>query len=102
MEHAQKLTSIKTHEVQKYKRMSACKFQARRVDHQKALAEMKLLRKTAGYTLSNDNRNELITEELKATPTAEYVQQYSRNWLQHINRMERSKIPRQMLHYVPK
>jgi hypothetical protein len=33
---------------------------------------MKLPRKTAGCTLSDHNRNELTTEEIKITPTAEY------------------------------
>jgi len=40
-------------------------------------------RKTAGYNILDHKRNELVTEELKTTPTAEYLQQYKRNWLQH-------------------
>jgi hypothetical protein len=74
----------------------------RSLDLQRASAEMKLLRKTAGCTLSDHNRNELTTEEIKTTPTAEYLQQYSRKWLQHINRMKRSRISRQVLYNVPK
>jgi hypothetical protein len=37
------------------------------------------LKKTADYNFLDHKRNELITEELKTTPTAEYLQQYNRN-----------------------
>jgi hypothetical protein len=42
-----------------------------------------------------------ITEEFRITPTAEYKQQYRRIWLQHINRMQSSGLPRHIL-YVRK
>lgn len=46
-------------------------------------------------------QNKWIPEELKLTPIAEYLQQYRINWLLHINRMELSGLPRQLLLYVP-
>jgi len=39
-------------------------------------AEMKFLRTNAGCFLLVHKRNELITEELQKTSTAEYLQQY--------------------------
>jgi hypothetical protein len=63
-------------------------------------AEMKVVRKTAGYSLLDHKRSELITE-LKTTPITEYLQQYRINWLQHINLVEHSRLPTQMLHCVP-
>jgi hypothetical protein len=66
------------------------------------VSAMKFLRKSAGYSLLDYKINELITEEPKIKPTAEYLQRYRRNWLHHMNRMDCSKLPRQMLHYIPK
>jgi hypothetical protein len=39
-------------------------------------AEKKFLRENAGYLLLLHKRIELITEEIKKAPTAEYLQQY--------------------------
>ena len=65
------------------------------------IPEMKFLRKRAGYSLLDYKINELIIKEPKIKPTAEYLQRYGRNWLPHINRMERPRLQRQVLHYVP-
>jgi hypothetical protein len=65
------------------------------------IPEMNFLRKSAGYSLLDRKINEFITEEPKIKGTAEYLQRYVRNWLHHINRMERQRLRRQMLRYVP-
>jgi len=65
------------------------------------VSEMKFLRNSAGDSPLDHKINELITEEPKIKPTAEYLQRYRRNWLHHVNRMDCSRLPRQMLHYVP-
>jgi hypothetical protein len=52
------------------------------------------------YYFSTVALNSLYTinwEELKITPLAKYQQQYRNNWMQSINRIEHSTIPRQML-----
>lgn len=65
------------------------------------IPEMKFLRKSAGYSLLDHKIKELITKESRIKPTAVYLQRYGRNWLPYINRMERPRLRRQVLHYVP-
>jgi len=42
-----------------------------------------------------------ITKELKITPILEKLLEYRRNWIQHVNRMPRNRLPRVMKHYSP-
>jgi hypothetical protein len=65
-------------------------------------AEMKYLRRTAGYTLLDHKRNEAILEELHATPLDEKLSTYRHNWFQHVHRMEDNRLPKQRLNYHPK
>jgi hypothetical protein len=65
-------------------------------------AELKYLRRTAGYTLLNHKRNEEILEELHVTPLEENLCTYRRNWFPHVHRMEDYRLPKQLLNYHPK
>jgi len=64
-----------------------------------AAAEMKYMRKTAGYTGTDCRTNAQIAKELKITPILDKLLEYKRNWIQHVNRMPRSRLPRLMKHY---
>jgi len=57
-------------------------------------AEMKYLRRTARYTWINYKTNVQITNELKITPILDKFLEYNRNWIQHVNRMLRNRLPR--------
>jgi len=57
------------------------------------VAEMKYMRRTAGYTWTDYKRNTQISKELKITPILEKLLEYKRNWLQHLNRMPRISYP---------
>jgi hypothetical protein len=50
-------------------------------------AEMKYVRRTAGYTWTNYKINKEIAKDLKITTILEILLEYKRNWIQHINRM---------------
>jgi preprotein translocase subunit SecA len=63
---------------------------------------MKFLRITAEYTKLDKKRNTEILRELKITSVLEHIDQYRNNWKQHVQRMDRSHIPRQMMTYRPK
>ena len=63
-------------------------------------AEMKYMR-TAGYTWTDYKTNTQITKELKITAILDKLLEYKRNWIQHINRMPRNRLPRVMKHYSP-
>jgi len=45
------------------------------------------VRKRAGYTWTDYTINKEIAKELNITPVLDKIQEYRRNWLQHINRM---------------
>ena len=64
-------------------------------------AEMKYMRITAGYTWTDNKTNAQITNDLKITLTLEKLLEYKRNWIQHVNRMPRNRLPRVMKQYCP-
>jgi hypothetical protein len=64
-------------------------------------AEMKYVRRTAGYTWTDYKTNTQIAKELKITPILDKLLEYKRNWIQHVNRMPRNRLSRLMKHYFP-
>ncbi|KAJ4434647.1 hypothetical protein ANN_23211 [Periplaneta americana] len=63
--------------------------------------EMKFMRYTAGYTKWDHKRNEDVMEELQLEPVINHVKHYQNNWINHLHRMHRDRIPKVMLHYRP-
>ena len=57
-----------------------------------------LERRTAGYTTTDYKTNTQITKELKITPILDKLLVYNSNWIQHVNRMPRNRLPRLMKH----
>jgi len=45
-------------------------------------AEMKYMRRTAGYTWTDHKTNTHITKELKITPILDKLLEYKRKWIQ--------------------
>jgi len=64
-------------------------------------AEVKYMRRTAGYTWTDYNTNAQIAKELKMTSILDKLLEYKRSWIQHVNRMPRNRLPRVMKHYSP-
>jgi hypothetical protein len=64
--------------------------------------EMTFLRRTAGYTKLDKKRNTEILRELKINSVLEHIDQYRNNWKQRVQRIDRRRIPRQMMTYRPK
>jgi len=54
-------------------------------------AEMKYMRRTAGYTRTDYKTNTRIAKELKMTPVLEKLLEYKRNWIQHVHKMPRNR-----------
>jgi hypothetical protein len=53
---------------------------------------------------NNNNNNNIfantqIAKELKLTPILDRLLEYKRNWIPHVNRMSRNRLPRVMKHY---
>ena len=64
-------------------------------------AEMKYMRRTAGYIWTDYKTNAQIAKELKITPILDKLLEYKRSWIQHVNRMPRNRLPRVMKRYSP-
>ena len=71
--------------------------QRRRIE----VAEMKLLRPLAGYTLYDHKTNDYIRRELRITGILDKIDEYRRNWLSHLQRMPQNRIPLKSYHYRP-
>ena len=64
-------------------------------------AEMKYMRRTTGYTWTDHKTKTQIRKELKITPILDKLLEYKRNWIQHVNRMPRNRLPKVMKQYSP-
>jgi len=62
---------------------------------------MKYMRRTAGYIWTDYKTNTQIAKELKITQILDKLLEYKRNWIQHVNRMPCSRLPRVMKRYSP-
>jgi hypothetical protein len=62
---------------------------------------MKYMRRTAGYTWTDYKTNLNFTNELEITPVLDKILEYKSNWIQHVNRIPRDRLPRIMKHYSP-
>jgi len=61
-------------------------------------AEMKCMRRTAGYTWTDYKTNEQIAKDLKTTPILDKLLEYKRSWIQHVLG---NRLPRVMKYYSP-
>jgi len=52
-------------------------------------------------TWTDYKTNAQITKELKINPTLDKLLEYKRNWIHHVNRMPRNRLPRLIKHYSP-
>jgi hypothetical protein len=50
-------------------------------------AQMKYMRRTAGYIWTDYKTNTQIAKELKITPILDKLLEYEINWIQHVNRV---------------
>jgi hypothetical protein len=65
-------------------------------------AEMKCMRRTEGYTWTGHKINTEIAKELNITPVLDKVQDYKRNWIQHVNRVPSNRLHRLIKNYTPR
>ena len=63
---------------------------------------MKFLRHLLGITKLDKEKNQYIREKTGAENTVKEIKQYQEKWLQHIQRMDTNRIPKQALQYKPK
>jgi hypothetical protein len=61
---------------------------------------MKYMR-TAGYTWTDYKANTQTAKKLKITPILAKTLEYKKNWIQHVNRMPRNRLPSVKKQYFP-
>ena len=57
---------------------------------------------TRGITKLDKEENQCIKEKTGAQNILEEIKQYQKKWLQHVQRMDTNRIPKQALRYRPK
>jgi hypothetical protein len=65
-------------------------------------AEMRFLRSVTGYTRLDKIRNEDIRQELKISGIQDVRLKYKRNWLNHLDRMDNTRLPKYSFTYKPR
>jgi hypothetical protein len=63
---------------------------------------MTFLRHLLGITKLGRKRNQSVREKLGVQNSVLEIKQYEREWLQHVERMHRDRLPKQALEYKPK
>jgi len=64
-------------------------------------AQMKFLRHLLGITKLDKEKNQCIREKTGAQNIIKGIKQYQKKWLQHVQRMDTNRLPRQALKYKP-
>ena len=65
-------------------------------------AQMKFLRHLLGITKLDKEKHQCIRGKTGAENIVKEIKQYQEKWLQHIQRMDTNRIPKQALQYNPK
>ena len=65
-------------------------------------AQMKFLRHLFGITKLDNEKNQCIRGKTKAQSIVKEIKQYHKKRLQHVQRMDTNRLPKQALQYRPK
>jgi hypothetical protein len=65
-------------------------------------AKMKFLRHLLGITKLDKEKNQCIGKQLGVQNIVKEIKQYQQKWLQHVQRTDTNRIPKQTLQYRPK
>jgi len=65
-------------------------------------AEMRFLRSVNGYTRLDKIRSEVIGKELKISGIQDVKSKYKQNWINHLERMDNTRLPKHALNYKPR
>ena len=65
-------------------------------------AEMRFLRSVTGYTRLDKIRSEVIRKELEISGIQDMRLKYKQNWINHLERMDNTRLPKHALNYKPR
>ena len=65
-------------------------------------ADMRFLRSVTGYTRLDKIRSEDIRQELEISGIQDVRLKYKQNWINHLDRMDNTRLPKYALNYKPR
>ena len=65
-------------------------------------AQMKFLRHLLGITKLDKEKNQCIRQKTRAQNIVKEIRQDQKKWLQHVQRIDTNRLPKQALQYQPK
>jgi len=65
-------------------------------------AQMKFLKHLIGITKLDKEKDQCIRQKMGAQNIVKEIKQYQKKWLQHVQKMDTKKLPKQALQYKPK
>ena len=65
-------------------------------------AEMRFLRSVKGYTRLDKMKSEVIRKELETSGIQDVRSKYKQNWINHLERMDNTRLPKHALKYKPR
>jgi len=65
-------------------------------------AEIRFLRNVKGYTRLDKIRSEVIRKELEISGKQDVKAKYKQTWINHLERMDNTRIPKLALNYKPR
>ena len=65
-------------------------------------AAMRFLRSVTGYTRLDKIRSEVIKKELESSGIQDVRLKYKQNWINHLERMDNTRLPKHALNYKPR
>ena len=74
----------------------------KRVEQRLEAAQMKFLRHLLGITKLDKEKNQCIRGKMGAQDIVKKIKQHQKKWLQHVQRMDTNRIPKQALQSRPK
>jgi hypothetical protein len=66
------------------------------------VAEMRFLRSVKGYTRLDKIRSEVVRKEIEISGTQEVKSKQKQNWINHLERMDNTRLPKNALNYKPR
>jgi len=63
---------------------------------------MKFLRHLLGITKLDKEKNQCIRQKMGVQNIGKEIKQYQKKWLQHVQRRDTNRLPKQALQYKPK
>jgi hypothetical protein len=74
----------------------------KREEQRLEVAQMNFLRHLFDITGLDKEKNQCIRQKTGAQNTIKEIKEYQKKWLQHVQRMETNRLPKQALQYEPK